>query len=418
MLLSEVVRQAWFALVAHRFRAGLTMLGIAWGIVTVVLLMAYGQGFHRALMLGFQNAFSRGVVVTYGGQTSLQAGGERTGRTVRLKEDDVEAVRQLGAIKYASPESFESLQIGYATRATTCGVRGVTPEYGIMRSEVVGAGRFLNGEDVENRRRVVFLGTEVARKLFGQAPAVGETVRIGGLSFDVVGVLGDKAQISNYFYPDKMSAFIPHSVVRQLWARGYVDTIVFQSLNAALHETAVRQVRETLASRHRFDPRDLRAVRMNDSVEVTGMLAGITGGLQLVLVFIGTLTLMIGGVGVMNIMLVSVTERTREIGLRKALGARRRQILLQFLLEALAITFAGGALGILLAWGIVSVLGPRPFLSTLLGDATRGTDIWLLLSRDIVLAATGILVVAGLLSGLWPAVRASRLDPIEALRYE
>ncbi len=235
---------------------------------------------------------------------------------------------------------MQSVPISYGLRQTTAGVRGVAPEYGIMRTETAEFGRFLNHEDVENHRRVAFLGYEVARRLFSNIPPVGETIRINGVSFEVIGVMPNKAQISNYFYPDKLSVFIPYTVNQ----RENVDNILFQAITPELHEQAIRQVRELLASRHRFNPRDMRAVNVRDTGDSAAMIGGITDGLQFVLYFIGTLTLMIGGVGVMNIMLVSVTERTREIGVRKALGARRRHILTQFLLEALTITFLGGVI--------------------------------------------------------------------------
>jgi putative ABC transport system permease protein len=227
-----------------------------------------------------------------------------------------------------------------------------------------------------------------------------------------------KAQISNYFYPDRLSVFIPYTTVDVLFQQDFVDDFVVQTLNPAVHERAVKQIREALAPRRHVDPRDERAIPIRDSNEIVGMLTGITNGLQVILVFIGTLTLMIGGVGVMNIMLVSVTERTREIGIRKALGARRWHLLTQFLLESLTITFLGGVTGVLLSWLLVVSIKSRPFLGQLLGDPSGQTDVQLILSPDVLIAATGILMLAGVLSGLWPAVRASRLDPIEALRYE
>lgn len=418
MLLKEVVLQAAAAIREHRFRAGLTMLGIAWGIVTVVILMAYGQGFRAALLVGFRNAVSDGTARIRGGQTSSQVGGERAGRRIFLKIEDVEAMRQLGMVKLVSPEYLQSLALVYGTRSTTAGVRGVSAEYGVMRSEKVGDGRFINDEDCEKHRRVAFIGTDVARKLFGTIPPVGQTVRIAGVSFEVVGVLAQKAQLSSYFYPDSMSVFIPHTTAKSLFAQEYLSYVVYQALTPAAQDVALRQVRELLGARLRFDPRDERALRADTSAEIMSVVDGMAGGLMVVLVFIGSLTLLIGGVGVMNIMLVSVQERTREIGVRKALGARRRHILLQFLLEGIAITFAGGLVGIAISYALAASIGVLPFIGTLIGDTSRATDIHLILSPPILITATSILTITGLVSGFWPAYRASRLDPIESLRYE
>src|SRR5262245_29626691 len=296
-LYGEVISQALASLLAHRFRAALTMLGISWGIVTVVLLMSYGTGFQRAIMYGFRNAFSEGTVIVSGGQTSVQAGGERSGRRIVLRPDDVDAVKELGSLKFVSPEYMDSFPISYGLRQTTAGVRGVSPEYAIMRTETAESGRFISSEDVENHRRVCFLGYEVARRLFSNIPPVGETVRINGESFEVIGVMPNKAQISNYFYPDKLSVFIPYTVSAD---KTNVDDFLFTAMSPALHAQAVKQVRELLATRHHFSPRDDRAVNIRDSGDIEAMIGGITEGLQFVLYFIGTLTLMIGGVGVMN----------------------------------------------------------------------------------------------------------------------
>lgn len=409
MYLRNYCKQFVRDLLSQKLRTFLTVFGIVWGTASVTLLLAFGEGFHKQVGINMKG-LGENIVIAWPTHTSLDWQGLPHGRRIRVTDEDMELIRrQVPEVARISGEMSESgtrLRAGRSTVAPQ--VVGANVEFARMRNMIAEeGGRYLNPIDLGNRRRVVFLGDQLKKNLFGIDEAVGRYVYFDGVPFLVVGVMQRKTQDSNYSGRDEDKATIPLPTFRAIYGQEYLDNFVFQVAGPDAVEAAKDGVIATLARKYRFDPDDKEAILMWDTTEMLVFLDAFFLGFRLFLGIVGALTLVVGGIGVSNIMNVVVEERTKEIGIKMALGAKKRYVLGQFLFETLLLTAVGGAIGLGIAWSICAVF-PSFGLTDYVGDPV--------ISSQVALLTTSILGAIGFLAGFFPARTAANLRPVEALR--
>ncbi len=411
-ILIQTLRNIW----AHKLRSTLTMFGISWGIASIVFMIAIGEGFKA----GYRNmltAMGTDIVIIWPGRTSQQAGGQRAGHDVRFFFDDVEAIqRECYKVRHITAE-LQSMQPARSRfNAGVFSTHGITPVYQQIRSMELAGGRHISEADMREARSVCVIGDEVRKQLFADRDALGAQMYIGDVPFTVLGTVAKKQQNNSYNGLDDQKVLIPYSAMnkyfpdpRPVIGPNHVDNLVFMPVTPDDHQEALQQVRRVLGRRHGFDPSDKGALWAWDTVQMAQMVSHIYDSMELFLSFMAFVTLGLGGIGVMNIMLVSVAERTREIGVKQAVGATPGRILFEFFLESIALTIFSGLAGLFTAWGICSLVSHLPLPTLFAG---------LPVTPVTALIAFGTLVLVGVLSAIYPARRASLLTPVDALRYE
>lgn len=409
-----LLEEFWGDLRVQKTRALLTMFAVCWGTIAVVLMLSFGEGLKNYVVGGLLGAGERMFMVG-GGETSKPMDGLPKGRRIRLTEDDLALLQQIPGVDMVSPSYGRwGTQLVAGPVRTTTMMEGVYPDFQYMRNMYpVAGGRFLNARDQEMKRRVAFLGDSIASRLFPGESAVGRTLMLDGVPFTVVGVMETKLQSSMNNGPDADRVIIPASVFRTMYGNPYVNQLLVRPRDVREAAGVKRQIYETLGRRHKFDSTDERAVWVWDFIEEEKITRRIAVGIQIFLGVVGLFTLLVAGIGVANIMYVVVRERTREIGIKLAVGARKRHIMAQFVFEAVAIALTGGLIGLLFATAVVLGVDSLPDTSEVMKVLGNPKLPW-----PIAFGTVAILSATGLLAGYFPARRAAALDPVESLRYE
>ena len=404
----DVIRQLIRDVRNEKLRTFLTVFGIVWGTVAISLMLAFGTGLHTQLIKSTAGLGDR-IVIAWPGLTSIPFEGLGKGRRIRLTEDDIVTVRRnVPELKAISSEYSNNMKLDYGTKTMSVDVSGVSTEFGSMRNLIPQeGGRFLNPTDIDDQRRAAFLGEKLATDIFGSSPAVGKTVLLNHSPFTVVGVLIKKDQDSSYSGPDAGKMWIPFTTYKALTGEKYVNNFVFQADSMADTKSVSEHVRTAFGKRLRFDGKDKEALSMWDTTEQFKFFDIFMLAFNSFLGIVGVLTLIVGGIGVSNIMNVVVEERTREIGIKMALGAKQRWILTQFLLETLLITFFGGVIGFMISYGVCSIF-PKLGFTEYVGDPV--------LSPLVSILTAAALGLVGLIAGYFPAREAARLDPVIAMK--